>query len=214
MLLRPLFFTSYLIDDFLARQRVLRRSHDRALERLQQDRERARLPALAPLGDRCDRAHLRSAALEFARGLGVYDHVLPYERARHAARGARGLRRHGRRRRGAQRRARSTTASELAHSAVVGATHHDQMGAVPESLPGPRPTFFFAPDRVTKRTADWGREGFEERTSPRRGIPTSSGPTAGCRSSTGSGTEALRERLSRSARRRASTPPRRTCSRC
>jgi hypothetical protein len=52
---------------------------------------------------------------------------------------------------------------QLAHSAVVGATHHDQMGEVPESLPGPRPTFFFAPDRVTKRSADWGREGLEER---------------------------------------------------
>jgi Protein of unknown function (DUF2855) len=37
------------------------------------------------------------------------------------------------------------------------------MGAVPESLPGPRPTFFFAPDRVVKRTADWGREGLEQR---------------------------------------------------
>jgi hypothetical protein len=37
------------------------------------------------------------------------------------------------------------------------------MGAVPDSLPGPRPTFFFAPDRVTKRSADWGRAGFEER---------------------------------------------------
>ena len=37
------------------------------------------------------------------------------------------------------------------------------MGAVPDSLPGPRPTFFFAPDRVAKRTAEWGRDGFEQR---------------------------------------------------
>jgi hypothetical protein len=51
----------------------------------------------------------------------------------------------------------------LVHSAVVGATHHDRMGDVPESLPGPRPKFFFAPDRVAKRTADWGRDGFESR---------------------------------------------------
>jgi hypothetical protein len=34
---------------------------------------------------------------------------------------------------------------------------------VPESLPGPRPAFFFAPDRVSKRTRDWGRDGLEER---------------------------------------------------
>ena len=37
------------------------------------------------------------------------------------------------------------------------------MGDVPDSLPGPRPKFFFAPDRVAKRTADWGRDGFERR---------------------------------------------------
>ena len=52
---------------------------------------------------------------------------------------------------------------ELAHSAVVGATHHDRMGGVPDELPGPRPTFFFAPDRVAKRGAEWGREGLEQR---------------------------------------------------
>jgi hypothetical protein len=52
---------------------------------------------------------------------------------------------------------------ELAHSAVVGATHHDRMGEVPEGLPGPRPTFFFAPDRVTKRSADWGIDGLQAR---------------------------------------------------
>jgi hypothetical protein len=52
---------------------------------------------------------------------------------------------------------------QLAHSAVVGATHHEQMGAVPESLPGARPTFFFAPERVSKRSAEWGRAEFERR---------------------------------------------------
>ena len=52
---------------------------------------------------------------------------------------------------------------ELLHSAVVGATHHDQMAQLPESLPGPRPMFFFAPDRVGKRSAEWGREGLEQR---------------------------------------------------
>lgn len=52
---------------------------------------------------------------------------------------------------------------ELAHSAVVGATHHDRMDTVPDELPGPRPTFFFAPDRIAKRSAEWGREGVERR---------------------------------------------------
>jgi hypothetical protein len=34
---------------------------------------------------------------------------------------------------------------------------------VPDDLPGPRPTFFFAPDRVAKRSAEWGREELERR---------------------------------------------------
>ena len=37
------------------------------------------------------------------------------------------------------------------------------MGELPDALPGPRPAFFFAPDRVSKRSADWGREGLEQR---------------------------------------------------
>ena len=53
--------------------------------------------------------------------------------------------------------------ADLAHSAVVGATHRDSMAGAPEELPGARPTFFFAPDRVAKRTRDWGGEGFERR---------------------------------------------------
>ena len=73
---------------------------------------------------------------EFARRLGVYDHVfaydeldsLPRERAVYVdMAGDAELRDavHGHYR------------EELAHSAVVGATHHDSMGAVPDSLPGP-----------------------------------------------------------------------------
>jgi hypothetical protein len=52
---------------------------------------------------------------------------------------------------------------ELVHSAAVGATHWGEMAAPPEPLPGPPPTLFFAPDRVVKRSRDWGREGLEQR---------------------------------------------------
>ncbi|HEX7135837.1 MAG TPA: DUF2855 family protein [Iamia sp.] len=51
------------------------------------------------------------------------------------------------------------------HSAVVGASHHD---AAPDlgggqDLPGGPPTFFFAPDQMRKRSADWGPDGVEVR---------------------------------------------------
>jgi hypothetical protein len=50
----------------------------------------------------------------------------------------------------------------LKYSCAVGATHWDRMTTTAE-LPGPRPQLFFAPDRVKKRLQDWGQEGFEHR---------------------------------------------------
>ena len=35
--------------------------------------------------------------------------------------------------------------------------------AAGDELPGPAPKFFFAPDRVVKRTSDWGGAGLEAR---------------------------------------------------
>ncbi len=54
--------------------------------------------------------------------------------------------------------------SSLQQSCLVGKTHWDEAGA-PSDLPGPAPTFFFAPDRVTKRSRDWGPGGLESRLS-------------------------------------------------
>jgi hypothetical protein len=103
-----------------------------------------------------------SRSVDFARGLGVYDHVVSYEEVGELPReravyvdmaGDAAVR----------DTVHEHYREQLAHSAVVGATHHDRMGELPDALPGPRPMFFFAPDRVTKRSADWGREGLEQR---------------------------------------------------
>jgi len=50
----------------------------------------------------------------------------------------------------------------LKTSCIVGATHWEAPPAAGE-LPGPQPSFFFAPDRVVKRRADWGAQGFDQR---------------------------------------------------
>ena len=44
---------------------------------------------------------------------------------------------------------------------VVGVTHQDSSPA--GTLSGARPAVFFAPDQMRKRTADWGREGLDDR---------------------------------------------------
>lgn len=53
-------------------------------------------------------------------------------------------------------------AFSLKASCLVGATHWEE-SAPPTELPGPQPTFFFAPDRVVKRRADWGPAGMDQR---------------------------------------------------
>jgi Protein of unknown function (DUF2855) len=51
---------------------------------------------------------------------------------------------------------------DLQHSCQVGATHWEQV-SFGIQLPGPAPALFFAPDHVQRRLADWGSAGFEER---------------------------------------------------
>lgn len=51
---------------------------------------------------------------------------------------------------------------QLVHSMAVGMTHWEELRVGARELPGPAPAFFFAPDRVTKRSKDWGRAGLEQ----------------------------------------------------
>ena len=49
----------------------------------------------------------------------------------------------------------------LRYSMVVGDTHWENQAEVPGPLPGPPPTFLFAPDQIAKRRRQWGRDQFE-----------------------------------------------------
>jgi Protein of unknown function (DUF2855) len=161
MLLRPLFFTSYLIDDFLDDSNFFGAST--IILSSASSKTSSALAFLLSRREGIEVLGLTSArSAEFARGLGVYDHVLDYSDLDSLPTGRTVYVDMA-----GDAKVRSAVHShygeDLLHSAVVGATHHDQMGGVPDSLPGPRPTFFFAPDRVSKRSLEWGREGFEGR---------------------------------------------------
>jgi hypothetical protein len=161
MLLRPLFFTSWLIDDFLREQQMF--GAPTVVLSSASSKTASGLAFLLSRDGAAEVLGLTSGrAAAYTRSLGVYDEVLSYEQLNALPQGravyvdmsgdsdVRGA-------------VHAHFAGELAHSAVVGATHHDKMGTVPDELPGPRPTFFFAPDRVAKRSAEWGREGLEAR---------------------------------------------------
>jgi hypothetical protein len=161
MLLRPLFLTSYLIDDFLAEADFF--GADTVVLSSASSKTASALAFELSLRKRALVVGLTSQrSAELTRTLCVYDHVLAYDQLDSLPAGRAvyvdmagdaqvrlAVHEHYR--------------EQLAHSAVVGATHHDRMGEVPDELPGPRPTFFFAPDRIAKRGKDWGREELERR---------------------------------------------------
>jgi hypothetical protein len=97
----------------------------------------------------------------FTESLGCYDEVLTYDQAAELAAdptmyvdvaGNAGVR----------RTVHEHLGESLVHSAVVGAAHHSASPDLERDLPGPRPTFFFAPDQMRKRYADWGPNGVED----------------------------------------------------
>jgi hypothetical protein len=103
--------------------------------------------------------------VDFVEGTGIYDEVVTYDAVGDVAgdtavfvdmAGNGDLR----------RAVHDRFGDGLKHSAVVGATHWNAEGG-PDmgggELPGPRPTFFFAPDRIAKRSKDWGPGRFDER---------------------------------------------------
>jgi hypothetical protein len=155
MLLRPLFFTSFLIDDQLADEGLTTRgpivissaSSKTAIAAalLLAQREGVELVGLTSP---------RSA--EFVEGLGVYGRSVTYDAIDSLERGPAtfvDLAGDGE----VRRAVHSHYGDELVHSMAVGVTHWEEFGAGEGELPGPSPTFFFAPDRVVKRSEDWGR---------------------------------------------------------
>ena len=51
---------------------------------------------------------------------------------------------------------------QLKHSMAIGRSHHEAPPRA-EGLRGPRPVFFFAPTQVKKRVQDWGPQGYQQR---------------------------------------------------
>ncbi|MDM0027015.1 DUF2855 family protein [Variovorax saccharolyticus] len=164
-LLRPLFLTSWLIDDFLddndffgARPGVALLSSASSKTAYGTAFQLAQREGIEVVG-------LTSAANKaFCESLGCYHRVLAYEELDQVAADApcvyvdfAGN--------GALRREIHTRFANLKHSASIGGTHVDQLAAsgAGKNLPGPRATLFFAPAQVKKRSGDWGPQEFGQR---------------------------------------------------
>jgi len=161
MLLRPLFFTSFLIDDQLEDEGLAERgavivasaSSKTALAA-------AFLVAQRPGAEVIGLTSPRNA--EFVEGLGIYSRVVPYDAIDSLElRAATFVDVAGDEQ--VRRAVHEHLRDDLLHSMAVGVTHWEDFAGLQAELPGPNPAFFFAPTRVTKRSEDWGPEGLSER---------------------------------------------------
>lgn len=158
-LLRPLFLTAWLIDDFLADNRFFGTTAEdrRGVMLLSSASSKTACATAARLARRgeVEVVALTSARhVSFCQSLGVYDRVLAYDQLDAVPAdvpcvyvdfaGS-----------GPLRRAVHARFARLAYSCSIGGTHVDELAGA-RDLPGPRPTLFFAPAQVKKRSADWG----------------------------------------------------------
>ncbi len=166
MLLRGLFVTAFLVDDYLADQAdfgattfLISSASSKtaiALAFLLSGRGAGRVVGLTSPGN-----------VAFVRRLGFYTDVLAYDQVAdlqaadlpyatpvafidHAGDGAlvEALHRH--------------FGEQMKYSGIVGVTHRDQRPRA-AALPGAEPAFFFAPAQMEKRLAEWGADGLHAR---------------------------------------------------
>ncbi|MFZ6674062.1 DUF2855 family protein [Undibacterium sp. Xuan67W] len=162
-LLRPLFMTSFMIDDFLednqffgARTVILSSASSKTAYGL--------AFLLAQRGmEQCEVIGLTSPSnVKFTESLGCYHRVIPYDQidSLSAALPVVYVDMSG------NAKVRSTLhhhfQENLTYSCAVGGTHWDQREGEGR-LPGARPTLFFAPAQIKKRAAEWGMAGVMSR---------------------------------------------------
>jgi hypothetical protein len=152
-LLRPLYMTSWLIDDFLADNAffgadVMLLSSASSKTAYGTAFQLAQRPGLQVVGLTSERNRA------FCESLGCYSQVLTYDELDQLPASAAcvyvdfagnaGL-----------RCDIHTRFAALAYSCSIGGTHVEQLGNA-KDLPGPRATLFFAPSQIKKRHTDWG----------------------------------------------------------
>ena len=166
-LLRPLFITSWLIDDFLADNDYFAASADPARPAVMLLSSASSKTAYGTAFMLAQRIGIEVVGLTsvsnraFCESLGCYHRVLTYEQIDTLASdtpciyvdfaGSAALRNAVHRR-----------FMQLAYSCAIGGTHVGDLGGARE-LPGPKASLFFAPAQIKKRQTEWGADRLGER---------------------------------------------------
>ncbi len=153
MLMRGLFLTSFLADDFLAEKGL---GEQAVLISSASSKTSIALGHLVSQAGRARSVGLTSPRnLEFVRKLGCYDQVVTYDAVGSLDAAAPAVYVDMAGNAAVRRAVHEHFGDRLRHSCSIGATHWEQ-GGDDEGLPGPKPEFFFAPSQIQKRSADWG----------------------------------------------------------
>jgi hypothetical protein len=150
--LKPLFATAWLIDDFV------RQADDfgAATLLLSSASSKTALATAFCLKKPARAARVvgvtSPARLEATRGLGLYDSVIAYDALAGLPASERAIYIDFAGDAPFRRRVHEHWRDMLAYSASIGGTHHEALGSG-GGLPGPKPTLFFAPEQVRRRSA-------------------------------------------------------------
>ncbi|MDJ0786148.1 MAG: DUF2855 family protein [Myxococcota bacterium] len=162
MLMRGLFMTSFLADDFIGDRGF---GEQAVVISSASSKTSIALGHCVSTGGRARAVGLTSARNEgFVRSLGCYDEVRTYDEvgdldasgpvvfADMAGNPA------------VRRAVHEHFGSQLKHSCSIGGTHWEAtQSGDDEGLPGPNPEFFFAPAQIQKRSAEWGPKELQRR---------------------------------------------------
>ena len=167
MLLRPLFTTSFLLDDFFADHDFFGAS---CVVLTSASSKTALGMAHLLRGERARRSRhyeivgLTSGGnLDFVTARGLYDRVLRYDQIPELDAALSTVSVDFAGNGDTLGRLHRHLASSLRYSCLVGLSHWDQRGGLPKDLPGPRPQLFFAPAQAAKRAKEWGGAAFQQR---------------------------------------------------
>lgn len=162
-LYRPLFTTSFLLDDLIGDRATVGSDVTTVVVTSASSKTSTALAHLLAQRDGAEAVGITSASsVEHVTGTGLWDRVLTYDDvADLGADGPSAL---------VDVAGRTETrvavhevlADQLVVSLAVGVTHHDAE-QMPQPTTGPRPTFFFAPQRAAQRLEEWGPAEFGQR---------------------------------------------------
>lgn len=161
MLLRGLYMTSFLAEDFLS-DSDLYGAESVLISSASSKTSIAMAFRVAEKGEAKAIGLTSSGNLDFVKGLGFYDEVISYDDIAALPQDVPAVFVDMAGNTAVTRQIHEHLGENLKYSQRIGGTHWESGGG-DDDMPGPQREFFFAPGQIQKRIADWGAQGFQER---------------------------------------------------